>query len=231
MLKDLEIILDKPENDYLHEREFESASSVLLNRQFIWVDGFGQKKQYDLVNRFFDYFETLFDAFGFNLVRDYKYGYVGIVPRHGVPMMRKLDTLLLLLLVKMHDEQSRKACTERGRSTPCLAVLLDLYEQLTGLEKPSRGDFLASIKRIARHGVIHIGDVDEQYNLPTIVVTPAITQLVTPDFIAKLDAFVDTHMEDSDKDELDHGSVDRSLDESDDDLAADVKTTNVDEEQ
>lgn len=190
MLKNLEIILDTPENEHLHEREFEAAAAQVLQKQFIWSDGFGQKKHYDLMNRFYDYFETLFDAVGFTLVRDYKYGYLGIVPRQGIPMMRKLDTLLLLLLVKMHDEQSRRACTERGRSTPCLGVLLDLYEQLTGLEKPSRPDVLASLKRIARHGVLFIGDMDEQLNLPKLTVTPAITHLVTSDFLASIESFL-----------------------------------------
>jgi hypothetical protein len=190
MLKSLEIILDMPENEHLHEREFEAAAGQILQKQFIWSDGFGQKKHYDLVNRFYDYFENLFDAVGFTLVRDYKYGYLGIVPRQGIPMMRKLDTLLLLLLVKMHDEQSRRACTERGRSTPCLGVLLDLYEQLTGLEKPSRPDVLSSLKRLSRHGVLFIGDLDEQLNLPKLTVTPAITHLVTSDFLASIESFL-----------------------------------------
>ena len=189
MLKDLEQILDKPENDHMHERDFEAAASYLLQKQFIWADGHGQKRHYDLMVRFSDYFETLFDAIGFDFVRDYKYGYCGILPRSGLPVMRKFDTLILLLLAKMHDEQSRKACTERGCSTPCLGVLLDLYTQLTGLEKPTRPDLLASLKTLARHGVIQIGDMDEQLNLPKITVTPAITHVVTADFLTSLEAY------------------------------------------
>ncbi|HCK91869.1 MAG TPA: hypothetical protein DHW71_02720 [Gammaproteobacteria bacterium] len=189
MLKDLEQILDKPENDHMHERDFEAAASYLLQKQSIWADGHGQKRHYDLMVRFSDYFETLFDAIGFDFVRDYKYGYCGILPRSGLPVMRKFDTLILLLLAKMHDEQSRKACTERGCSTPCLGVLLDLYTQLTGLEKPTRPDLLASLKTLARHGVIQIGDMDEQLNLPKITVTPAITHVVTADFLTSLEAY------------------------------------------
>ena len=205
MLKDLEIILDKPENEHFHEREFEAASAQMLQKQFIWSDGFGQRKHYDLIHRFSDYFEILFDALGFNVVRDYKYGYIGIVPRLGMPMMRKLDTILLLLLLKMHDEQSRRACTERGRSTPCLGVLLDLYEQLTGQEKPSRPDVLSSLKRLSRHGVIFLGDMDEQLNLPKLTVTPAITHLVTSDFLASLESFLHTAEGDVEEESVNDG--------------------------
>jgi len=208
MLLDLESILNQSGAEGLHEKDFSAAAGLLLNKQFIWSDGFAQKKSYDLVIRFFDYFTDLFDALNYDLVRDYKYGYCGIVPLHSSPMMRKFDTIILLLLAKMHDEQARKACTELGRSTPCAGVLLDLYVQLTGLEKPPRQEFLASLKTIARHGIVQIGDIDERLNLPKITVFPAIVHLITDDVVANLEAFAMSQMKDLEHDKAsgeDHG--------------------------
>lgn len=191
MLVELSDILDASENEQLHQREFEAAAALLLHRQFIWADGFGQRKAYDLIVRFQDYFDALFDAIGFDMVRDYRYGYSGIVPRNGQPSMRKLDTLVLLLLARMHDDYSRRACTDRGCSQPCMAALLDLYVQLTGLEKPTRIEFISSLKKLAGHGVIYLGEIDEVTQLPKVTVTPALMHLVTSDFLSDLRGFCD----------------------------------------
>lgn len=192
MLRDLALILDQNDTQNLHENDFQAAASLMLQKQFIWSDGHGQKKYFDLVIRFQDYFQELFDALGFNFVSDYKYGFCGVLPRNGVPVMSKLDTLIVLFLAKMHDEQCRKACSEKGRSRPCLALLLDLYEQVTGQEKPTRSDFLLSIKRLARHGIVQIGDIDEQTSLPKITVLPSISHVVTTEFLDNIDAFIST---------------------------------------
>lgn len=189
MLLELEHILKNNEGHKLNESDFQAAASLMLQKQFIWSDGHGQKKYFDLAIRFQEYFDVLFDAIGFDFVRDYKFGYCGLLPRSGVPAMTKLDTLVLLLLAKMHDEQCRKACTENGRSTPCLGLMLDLYVQMTGQEKPSRSDLLLSLKRLSRHGIISVGEIDEQLRLPQVTVLPTITKIVTAEFLANIEIY------------------------------------------
>ena len=191
MLRDLAKIVDHAESMGRTEDDFEAASQVMLRKQFLWMDGHGQNKHYNLIILYQDYFENLFGALGFDLVSDQKYGYCGIIPRNSTPSLNKMETILLLLLAKLHDGECRKACTENGRSMPSPGVLMDVFVETTQQEKPNRTKTISSLERLAKQGVIQLGNIDVTSNLPQITVLPTINKVVSSMYLDELERFTD----------------------------------------
>jgi hypothetical protein len=189
MLRELAQVVDKYESRGLTEIDFEDAAAALRQRQFLWSDGHGQRKHYDTIVSEEAYFRNLFAAFGDQLVVDLHFGYVGIIPRHAKPTLKRLPTIFLLLLAKLHDVESRKACTEYGRSIPQTDLLLDTYVQLTGRDKPKRQDTLEALRQLEQCGVIHVGVQDEMTCLPIVTVLPTITRVVSEFYLDELERF------------------------------------------
>ena len=91
--------------------------------------------------------------------------------------------------MKLHDGECRKACTENGRSSPNPAHLTDLYVELIQQPKPPRNQTIAALKRLAKQGVVQLGDNDEIYNLPKLTVMPNIHLVVSMTYLDELEGF------------------------------------------
>lgn len=191
MLRELERLIEKHQEFGFSISDFEDAASTLRQRQFLWADMRGQRKHYDLVVRCRDYFEDLFGAFGDTLIIDNQFGYCGFIPRHSKPALNRLQTIYLLILAKLHDAESRKACTENGRSKPSPGLLIDAYTQITEREKPKRQETMEALRRLEKQSVIQLGDVDEQFELPMITIMPNIHRVVDSLFLDALDRFAE----------------------------------------
>lgn len=216
MLRDLRIILEKPGYESLVEEQFHEAAAFLRRKQFIFADGHGHRKHYELIRRFKDYFANLFNAFGDELKIDENFGYIGFIPSTANPPMKMLDTLFLLILAKLYDVEARRANTTHGRASPSPGILIDSYVEITGREKPKKTDTKAALKRLEEHGVIRLGETDEVSELPLIEVLPTIHLVATEDYLDILQNFVqsderinDPSIDDQDvpKTELDNESV------------------------
>jgi len=191
MLRELERLVEKHQEFGFSMSDFEDAASALRKRQFLWADMRGQRKHYDLVVRCRDYFEDLFGAFGDTLIIDNQFGYCGFIPRHSKPSLNRLQTIYLLILAKLHDAESRKACTENGRSQPSPGLLIDEYTQITEREKPKRQETMEALRRLEKQSVIQLGNIDEQSELPMITIMPNIHRVVNSQFLDVLDRFAE----------------------------------------
>jgi len=199
MLRDLEKLVDQNEKSSLTEDDFIATTELLLAKQFIWQDGHGQNKHYEMTRRFREYFENLMDALGRDLVIDEKFGYCGWVPRNASPTLPKLETIYLLLLAKLHDIECRRACTENGRSMPTPGALIQAYCELTQREKPSRQRTIEALKRLKDQSIIRLGDKDETSDLPQITVLPTILSVVNRTFLEELECFTEGVIDESEE--------------------------------
>ncbi len=189
MLRDLEKLLDARENAAIEETEIIAAAAALRRRQFIWQDARGQGRHYDLLVRFETYFRNLFGAFGDQFFVDTHYRYCGIIPAGNGPALKQLETIFLLVLAKLHDTEARNARTENGRTSPGSEILLDEYTAITGKEKPLQRDAYAALDRLAKYGVIQLGDINPETEMRTITILPSITRVVNQSFLDELALF------------------------------------------
>lgn len=197
MLRDLRILLDKPENEHLDEDDFYQAAAQIRRKQFIWYDGHGQRTNYNLVLKYKEYFANLFGAFGDEFILDNNFGYCGVIPKYHRGKMKQLDTLFLLILAKLYDTEARKACIENGKAKPSPSLLIDNYIELTGKEKPKISDTKEALNSLEKSGLISLGEKDEASELPTIVVLPTIKVILSEQYISLLERFTDDKDEQS----------------------------------
>lgn len=200
MLKELDKIVR--ENEALEKKgydqaDLERAAAMLRRYQFIWKDGHGHKKTFDILVKYREYYSDLFAAFGDQFFVDDIYGYCGFIPKAKIPhnSLRKLETILLLILAKLHDEESRKACTEKGRSFPSEVLLIDEYMRLTNEIKPVKVELNAALKTLKGMGVIELGIINPHSEMHRITVLPSIMRVVTEEYIAELLNFTEKGMD------------------------------------
>lgn len=189
MLRDLKMLLNKPENEHLDEDDFYQAAAQIRHKQFIWYDGHGQRSNYNLVLKHKEYFADLFGAFGDEFVVDNNFGFCGVIPKYHRGKMKQLDTLFLLILAKLYDTEARKACIENGKAKPSPSLLIDNYIELTGREKPKYADTKEALYSLEKSGLISLGEKDEISELPTIVVLPTIKMVLSEQYISLLERF------------------------------------------
>lgn len=191
MLKELDKIVrenDAQEKRGYEQEDLERAAAMLRRYQFIWKNGHNQKNTYDILVKYREYYSDLFAAFGDQFFMDDIYGYCGFIPKARIPhsSLRKLETILLLILVKLHDEESRKACTEKGRSFPSEVLLIDEYMRLTHEVKPGKVELNTALKTLKDMGVIELGAANPDSEMLSITVLPSIMRIVTDEYMEEL---------------------------------------------
>lgn len=168
-----------------------SAAARLREKQFIFKSKRGQSKTYEILLNQKEYFTDLFAAFGDEFFIDTHFGYCGILPSSNRPILKQLETIFLLILAKMHDLECRKARSENGRTNPSESILLDEYSQITGRDKPKPVETKSALERLAKVGVIELGDINEMSEMREIIILPSIMRVVTSRYLESLNTFSD----------------------------------------
>lgn len=212
MLRDLEKIINNNHHGFLPE-DLTSAAARLREKQFIFKDKHGQGKTYEILVNQKEYFSDLFAAFGDEFFVDNHFGYCGILPHSSRPVLKQIETVFLLILAKMHDLECRKARSENGRTNPSESILLDEYSQITGRDKPKLTETRSALDRLAKVGVIELGDINEMSEMREIIILPSIMRVVTSRYIESLNAFSTTPSTDNDHNVLAVDSDDQSGDD------------------
>lgn len=194
MLNDLHKIITRLNGKELDPKDFKQAARLLRKRQFLWADRSRDRKHYELIRRFEEYFRDLFDAFDDELIIDLQFGYIGIIPRASTDStMGMLPTLMLLILARLHDIESRRACTVNGRATPSPELLVDTYVELTGRAKPKLSELNLALDIIRRHNVIEVGEKLESSDMNAITILPNIHRVVNAQYLQTLKLFAIEH--------------------------------------
>jgi hypothetical protein len=188
MLRDLEKIINNNQHSFTPEN-LTAAAARLRQNQFIFKDKRGQNRTYEILLNQQTYFTDLFSAFGDEFFVDTHFGYCGILPSSSKPVLKQLETIFLLILAKMHDLECRKARSENGRTNPSESILLDEYSQITGRDKPKPVETRSALERLAKVGVIELGDINEISEMREIIILPSIMRVVTTSYLESLNAF------------------------------------------
>jgi hypothetical protein len=159
VLKNLQDILDRASGKEAETFEDDLRSTVraLWDRQFVYADDHAGARPYDIAKRHRTYFESLFDAMGFDLILDEREFVVGIVDQAGAsPRSMRIDeTLFLLALRIVYSERiSTFALKERGRCDTTLGEVWTLIEDRAQRKRPSVTRCLEIARRFQRHGLV-----------------------------------------------------------------------------
>ncbi|HCC5835527.1 DUF4194 domain-containing protein [Citrobacter farmeri] len=190
MLSDLNKTLSRSGERTFEPEEFRQAARLLRKRQFLWAERPHDRKHYELIRRFEEYFSNLFDAFDDELIKDPQFGYIGIIPRSsGDAVMGVLPTLIMLIMARLHDLESRRACTVNGRASPSPELLVDTYTELTGKPKPRLSELNQALDVIRRYNVIELGEKQESSDMRAITILPNIHRVVNSQYLQTLELF------------------------------------------
>lgn len=211
MFREAERIIDNPQTK-LTEDDLQTAAAKLREKQFIFQDSHGQSRTYDILVNQQAYFTQLFGAFGDTFFVDYHFGFCGILPKSARPGLKRLETLFLLILAKMHDHELRQARSINGRTTPSEALLLDEYCQLTGREKPKQTETRAALERLQKMSVIVLGEVQEDSEMQKIEILPSLMRVVSDNYLSLLEGH--THKNNLKDDETEALSNDDNAEET-----------------
>lgn len=189
MLIDLKRILNDSANKY-EENDFLEAANRIRTNQFVWSDKHGDSKVFKIARKHKEYFVQLFSAFGDQFFIDDHFSYCGILPRLNQNKIKKIDTIFLLILARMHDSQIRKGAVEYGRSHPPAEILLDEYATLLPSSvKPKETEAKEALQRLKKFGVIELGAIQEHNRMPIITILPSIMRVVSKDYVEALNDF------------------------------------------
>lgn len=176
------------------------AAAALLERQFLHAGDRGALQHYTTLvdDRFWRYFEGLFDALGRRLYKNEREEWVGLLPdpelypdiAAALPRMRQAETILLLVLALVYQEKVNLGEVERGAVVRTdTGELFDRYATLLGRERMKDAEFRELIAEPRRRGIVAIGETDEESLDFEVFVRPMIKFVASDDVRAALRGF------------------------------------------
>ncbi len=199
MLTELKRIIEKHEK--LTIEDMQLAASYLLSHQFIYLSESRDRKHYRLIDNFRLYFEKLFDALGFGLTFDPDYQYIGIIPEHAFHRMKLEDSLMLLTMRQVYEDEMRRLESEHREGIILVTYekFLMRYEGLTGREKPDSkaSPFKDRIKSLSRFGVTKLeSKSNDPLEEPRLKIYAGIMSLINLDTLKQITEYKNEYVND-----------------------------------
>jgi hypothetical protein len=173
------------------EELIESANR-LLYRQFISRSDVGGAGHFDRINRNLDYFKDLFASFGFQLVSNDAWGYVGYISTAVFNNTRvsTQETIVLLCLRLLYSEGAEKSYFVESTAD----ILVDEEEIQTafaslGSRNLKPGELRSILINFKRQGLITF---DPSYPLQVsaeVTIRPTIVAALDESFLARLETW------------------------------------------
>lgn len=168
------------------------AAAELLDRQFLHAADRGSPQHYYAIvdEKYWRYFQGLFDALGRKLYKNEREQWVGILPDSEVysevttalPRMRQAETILLLVMALVYQEKVNIGEVERGAVVRSdTGELFDRYATLLGKERMKDHEFRDLTNEARRRGLVAFGERDEESLDVEIFIRPMIRLVVSDD--------------------------------------------------
>ncbi|CAN8139640.1 putative DUF4194 domain-containing protein [uncultured Thiomicrorhabdus sp.] len=194
------------ESEGLEFNDITDASSHLLKYQFAFRTGNAtDRKVFDLVASHSTMFEKIFSLFGFQLVVNNEYSYVGYLPdkKRYFQIPREQTNILLVLRIIYHRERI-SGNSENGVVLITGSQLTEVYKDQTGDELDANySSFESMLKPLSDKRIIKLDREREiETNLPNIFIMPSIQDIANKEFAeGVLDQIAELRKEIGDSDE------------------------------
>ena len=178
MLQELKSLLNR--NEDLEEEIMHNAAYALLNQQFLRRSNPRQRKYYEVVTRFKPYFTNLTEAMGYELAVEEVYGYAGVIPHFYSRRMKLDETLFLLVMRYMYDEEVNSFHANDDGSVVISVDDAELrYKQLTNRDlAKTKGEFEHLSGGLRRRGIINVEENPDNLHQLFITIYPSITAVI-----------------------------------------------------
>ena len=195
MLKELRDLLNR-END-LEEADIKKASSMLLHHNYLYFSDSRQRAHYQIVSRYRSYFDNLVEALGMRLIVDDEYRFVGVLPTIVLHQLKLEETLLIIILLVLYDEEVQKLQLFEGVAVTNTRLLMTRYEQLTGRPFPKSSILRQRLALFQKHGIIKYTAQGDDEGEIDIKILPSITFVVDKARLEAVNSYVtSTQLED-----------------------------------
>jgi hypothetical protein len=175
------------------EDDFRAAAYQLLTQQVLYENDRMDSVAYQLINKNRSPFREAFDLFGMDLYFDTDYRYCAAIPRLGRrTQMTLAETLLMLVLRKIHHEQTTHGDAINGAATISIDELLEIYRAETGGRDLPRqpGELTALVDSMKRYGIVRKVPTPPGDPQPfAIEIRPAIEKLVNENMLTRMSAY------------------------------------------
>jgi hypothetical protein len=179
-----------------HRQRVTQAIHHLLRHQFLHVEDRGSANLFEMLVQpstarlIADYFEVA----GYRLVVREGEGWAGILPdleEIRLPRMKIDETLMLLLLRRLWEEQVQEGNVERHGSVPfSLNAAYEAYQDMVArARRPalSIGEFRGLLAAMQRRALVRLGEPDEELEDVPLTIRALIVSLTGDDFLAHLE--------------------------------------------
>jgi hypothetical protein len=179
-----------------HRQRVTQVIHHLLRNQFLHVEDRGSANLFEVLAQpqierlVADYFEVA----GYHLVVREAEGWAGILPdleQISLPRMRIEETLMLLLLRRLWEEQVQEGSVERyGSVLLSLNAAYDAYQDMVArARRPalSIGDFRALLLTMQRRALVRLGEPDEELEDIPLTIRALIVTVTGDDVLAHLE--------------------------------------------
>ena len=198
-----------------HRQRVTQVIHHLLRNQFLHVEDRGSANLFEMLVQpatarlISDYFEVA----GYQLVVRETEGWAGILPdleEIRLPRMRIDETLMLLLLRRLWEEQVQEGNVERHGSVPLsLNAAYDAYQDMVArARRPALaiGEFRNLLLAMQRRALVRLGEADEELEDMPLTIRALIVTLTGDDFLAHLEQMLagqeEPEPEEQDEEEL-----------------------------
>ena len=174
--------------------ELTETANRLLHRQFIMRSDKGGTAHFERVQRHHDYFQSLFASFGFRLVLNDGWGYVGYVTpqAYGNARVPTQETIILLCIRLLYSEGAEKGYFIDGTAD----ILVDEEEIQTvhssfGARRLKPGELREILTQFRRRGLVNF-DLSHSLNVDAeVALRPTLLEVVDESFLARIDTWRD----------------------------------------
>lgn len=179
-------------NDDVDEASIKQTAQQLLTRQFLHRERPIHRKHYQNVVRFQRFYRNLFDVLNHTLVVNESKGYVGLVPEDFVLRMKLEETLILLTLRFVYDQEvGQFNVDENGCVSLMIDEFEDRYQHFAKRELPrSAGTFNDILKTFADRGVISVDQEESELKMLQIMILPTIAEVLTGAAIERMAGYL-----------------------------------------
>jgi len=218
MIKDLKTLLSADEE--LEEEDLKLTAQMLLAKQFLLRAKPRQRRHFDRVVRYQKYYRNLMDALNHQLVINENHGYVGITPEDFVYRMKLEETLILLALRYIYDEELNAFNLEEdGSVLVSVEDFEDRYLQLTQRDMPKTSTvFREYLRDFANHGILDAEQDEFDPRIVRIRIYPTISELLSGNMIEKVAGYLMAEdvpvVEKSEEDEIEENDPEQGSEQS-----------------
>ena len=181
------------------ENTLTTTAAYLLRKQFVFRNQPGDQSHFQIVDKYYQYFEKAFSFFGAELTRNYDSAYIGYIPKKQLSSLKLVETACLLTLRLIYDQEklSGMGNTMDGTVSVSGDRVIQEYRINTGRDDLGKSvSFKEAMKPLRQKSIIRLGDKNIESDVEDIIILPSIEAVIDKHYALTLtNALENNHLD------------------------------------